>query len=109
MQEQVVDCTGFRLSESRNGVEAGHAYLYIMYNDLHKEPFGLLEDDEVNEVYKGQGVGRKLLSVVLLKARELGCYKLVATSRDDGTRDPVHAWYKRLGFIEYGKEFRLDL
>lgn len=109
MKERFVACTGIRFSAHREGKEVGHAYLYVMHNDIHKAPFGLLEDLEVEKLFRGSGAGRELLSAVFEKVRELGCYKLVATSRDDGTRAGVHAWYLRLGFKNYGKEFRLDL
>jgi len=38
-----------------DGKEIGRAFLYILYNDLHKKPFGLLEDVYINEDLRGQG------------------------------------------------------
>jgi len=38
---------------------------------------------------------------------EAGCYKLVATSR--ASRPRVHELYERLGFENYGVEFRMNL
>jgi GNAT superfamily N-acetyltransferase len=73
-----------------------------MINDLHKEPFGLLED--VSQ--RGGGLGSALVKEVIAAARELGCYKLVATSRT--SRSKVHELYERLGFEKHGVEFRID-
>lgn len=63
------------------GANGARAYLYVMTNDLHDEPFGLLEDVFVAESERGGGVGTALVREVIAAAREAGCYKLVATSR----------------------------
>lgn len=84
----------------------GRAYLYLIKNDLHSEPYGLLEDVFVEEKFRGQGIGKKLVEMVIEKARELGCYKLIATSRFE--RENVHKFYEKLGFQKYGYEFRID-
>lgn len=99
----------FRIGEQRDGKEIGHAWLYLIYNDLHKDPYGLIEDVRVLEEYEGQGVGRSLLGAVIETAKSYDCYKIIATSRDDGARPKVHAWYGRAGLIRYGLEFRMDL
>lgn len=109
MQESTVKSYGIRFSVIREGREIGHAYLYLMTNDLHSSPFGLLEDVFVEEKHRDQGIANELVSAVFSKARTLHCYKLLATSRSDGSRESVHRWYKRLGFREHGTEFRMDL
>lgn len=105
-EECVVRGVRFSIRESER--EVGRAYLYLLRNDLHPEPFGLLEDVFVAPEYRGGGQGNNLVRAVIERARDEGCYKLVATSRNDGTRDAVHTWYKRLGFEEYGTEFRMN-
>jgi GNAT superfamily N-acetyltransferase len=107
MQER--SALAFRFGEQRDGVEVGRAWLYLIRNDIHQEPYGLLEDVDVIEEWKGTGIGSALLRAVIEKARSEGCYKLVATSRNDGTREDVHAWYERAGLKRYGIEFRMDL
>ncbi len=97
---------GIRFSISRDGREVAHAYLYVMSNDLHDAPFGLLEDVYVEESQRGAGFGTGLVNEIVSAARELGCYKLIATSR--ATRPKVHALYVRLGFEKHGVEFRMD-
>lgn len=98
---------GIRFSISTDGVEVARAYLYVMSNDLHKAPFGLLEDVFVAESQRGNGLGTQLVREVIASAREAGCYKLIATSR--ASRPRVHELYERLGFENYGLEFRLNL
>jgi GNAT superfamily N-acetyltransferase len=97
---------GIRLSIQRDGDEIGRAFLYLMHNDLHKEPFGLLEDVFVEENARSSGIGTQLVKEVIRIAQEKGCYKLIATSRH--TRPKVHELYKRLGFANHGLEFRMD-
>jgi GNAT superfamily N-acetyltransferase len=97
---------GIRFSISGEGREVARAYLYVMTNDLHEAPFGLLEDVYVDESQRGNGLGTALVAEVVAAARELGCYKLVATSRT--SRPKVHELYERLGFEKHGVEFRMN-
>lgn len=98
---------GIRFSAMAEGQEIGRAYLYLLRNDLHREPFGFIEDVFVAEGYRGRGVATQLLTEVLAEARRRGCYKVIDTSRF--ARTAVHAIYERLGFRKHGWEFRLDL
>src|SRR2546425_867819 len=50
-------CEGVRLSIERNGKEVARAYLFLMWNNLHQAPFGLLEDVYVDETVRGSGLG----------------------------------------------------
>jgi len=101
-----ISARGVRLAIIENGEEAGHAFVYILRNDLHEEPFGFLEDVFVKESHRGKGLGTKLVQAAINEARRRGCYKLVGTSR--GERCAVHKMYVKLGFTDYGKEFRMD-
>jgi GNAT superfamily N-acetyltransferase len=98
--------TGTRFSISDAGREIARAYLYVMTNDLHKAPFGLLEDVYVDESQRGGGLGSALVKEVIAAARDAGCYKLIATSRS--SRPKVHELYERLGFEKHGVEFRMS-
>lgn len=97
---------GIRFSVSIDGAEVARAYLYLMHNDLHREPFGLMEDVFVDESQRRDGLGTRLVNEIVAAAKESGCYKLIATSRD--SRPKVHELYRRLGFSDHGREFRID-
>jgi GNAT superfamily N-acetyltransferase len=97
---------GIRFSIQGSGGEVARAYLYLMTNDLHDAPFGLLEDVYVDESERGGGLGTTLVNEVIAAAREAGCYKLIATSRT--SRPKVHELYERLGFAKHGVEFRMN-
>ena len=101
-----VDAKGIRISISENGVEIGRAYLYLMRNDIHDRPFGLMEDVYVEETHRGMGIGSKLVKKAIEAAKEAKCYKLIATSRT--SRPKVHQLYEKLGFSQRGFEFRID-
>ena len=96
-----------KITAEENGEVLGRASLYIMFNDLHKEPFGFLEDVFVEEKNRGSGIGTKLVNEVIAEAKKLNCYKLICTSRYE--KPKVHALYEKLGFKDHGKEFRMDL
>lgn len=107
IEHEPVTARGIRFSIKENGThEVARAFLYIMHNDLHDEPFGLLEDVFVNESRRGEGYGTELVRAVIDAARAENCYKLIATSRT--SRPRVHALYERLGFRNHGFEFRMD-
>lgn len=98
---------GIRFSLSDMGQEIGHAFLYLIKNDEHDACAGFMEDVFVAETSRGKGVGTELVQLVIAEAKKRGCYKLLATSRY--ARPEVHVWYTKLGFTDYGKEFRIDL
>ena len=108
MIEHEIHGRGIRFSIKRDGKEVGRARLYILHNDLHAEPFGLLEDVFVDDQYRRQKIAEELVLVIIERARNEGCYKLIATSRDDVSKEAIHAWYQRLGFLKYGIELRIN-
>jgi len=88
------------------GDELGHVYLFLIINDVHDRPYGLVENLYVREDVRGRGIGGKLLQSVIALAKEKRCYKLLATSREGRTE--LHEWYVHKGFVRFGYEFRLD-
>ena len=106
IERKEVKSRGVKLLMKDKGKEVARAYLYILKNDLHKEPFGLMEDVFVDEKYRARGIGTLLVKEVIKEARKSSCYKLIATSRHE--RGKVHGLYIKLGFKDYGKEFRMD-
>ncbi len=105
IKKRLIKSNGIRFSAQINGKEVGRAYLYVLFNDLHSKPFGLLEDVFVEEEFRGKGIGTSLTKAVIEEAKPL-CYKLIATSRY--SRPAVHQLYQGLGFMHWGKEFRID-
>lgn len=103
-----ITCFGIKLIlRGPQQEEFGRAFLYILKNDLHTTPFGLMEDVWIDPSIRGQGQGTRLIKLIIETARQQGCYKLIATSRYP--RLQVHELYTRLGFVDHGKEFRMDL
>jgi GNAT superfamily N-acetyltransferase len=98
---------GIKFFIEKDNKEVARAFLYVMNNDLKKEPFGLLEDLFVDESLRGQGIGTELLNNVIAEAKKLGCYKLVGTSRYE--RESVHKMYEKIGFKNFGIEFKMYL
>jgi len=101
------NCESVKIEIEEGGAKVGRAFLYIIKNDLHDKPYGLLEDLFVEEGFRGKGVGKKLLNAILEEAKKYNCYKLTAQSRHE--RCPVHDFYKKNGMVDYGKNFRINL
>ncbi len=106
IKKKIIRCQGIRFSIKEGKKELGRAYLYLMTNGLHDRPFGLLEDVYVDENFRNQKLGTDLVKGIIAEAKKQKCYKLIATSRQ--FRPAVHRWYKKIGFKDYGKEFRID-
>lgn len=107
LNKQQISASGIKFLATDNGEVIGRAYLYILKNDLHQEPFGFMEDVFVEEAHRSRGIGRKLVEAVVAEAKAQGCYKLICTSRD--AKPEVHTFYEKFGFRKWGTEFRMDL
>jgi len=106
VKKQKISAKGIKFSIKKNNKEVARAYLYLMENDLHKQPFGLMEDVFIGESLRRKGYGTKIVKEIIKEAKKQNCYKLIATSRYP--RDKVHKLYKKLGFQDWGKEFRIN-
>ncbi|MDP3728632.1 MAG: GNAT family N-acetyltransferase [bacterium] len=106
IQRKEIDVYGIKFYIEEKDKELGRAYLYILRNDLHQRPFGFLEDVFVDGSVRGEGLGRSLVQKVIEEARSQNCYKLICTSRY--AKPKVHDLYLRLGFLDHGKEFRIN-
>ena len=106
LTKRELTATGIKITLEQDGKTVGRAFLYLMHNDLHQRPFGFMEDVFVNEEFRGQGAGSKLVQAVIEEAKTRNCYKLIGTSRY--ARENVHVWYEKLGFFKQGHEFRMN-
>ena len=105
-ESQVQGTIGYKYEAIDNNIIIGRATLYILTNELHARPFGLLEDVYVEENSRSGGIGTILTEHVIKQAQLKDCYKLICTSRY--SKPKVHKLYERVGFNDHGKEFRID-
>ena len=103
----VRDLYAVKLTAEEGGKIIAWGFLYIIKNDRHPEPYGLIENIYVEQEYRGQGIGSRLLRDLVQEGKERGCYKLVMQSRH--SKPEVHALYERTGFKNHGLNFRMDL
>lgn len=101
------DTYAIKIEATQDEQVIGWAFLVIIQNGRHIEPYGLLENVYVESAYRGQGFGTQLINAVINEAKQRGCYKVLATSRY--AKADVHALYKKVGFEDWGKEFRMNL
>ncbi|GEM_PF-769382 len=83
------------------------AYLYLIFQDRHHEPYGLMENVYVEKAHRNQGLGALLVRAVIEEAKKRKCYKLIATSKTKNT--DAHRFYERFDLKKVGYEFRMDL
>ncbi len=94
------------VTATEDGQEMGIAILYVLTNPNRGKKYGLLADVRVEPEFRGGGLGTELVNKVIELAKEEGCYKLLADSRF--SREKIHAWYEKLGFVKHGYGFRLN-
>lgn len=102
-----LEVKGIRFSAVVDDKEVGRVFLYILHNDIRNKKFGYFEDLFVEKEYRRQGIGSQLIKELIDLAKENNCYKIVATSRHG--KDKVHEVYKKIGFADFGKEFKMYL
>lgn len=107
IKQKTIKASGIKFFIEQGGKEVARAFLYVLRNDLHKEPFGFLEDVFVSEDLRGQGIGTELLNEIIKTAKDNKCYKIVATSRYE--REKAHRFYEKIGFKNFGVEFKMYL
>jgi len=107
LSQSKIKSGGFKIKVLNEGREVGRLFLYILFNDLHKRPFAIIEDVFVEEDFRHQGISKRLLEKSIKEAKKAKCYKILMWSRY--SKPHVHRIYKNMGFKEWGKEFRMDL
>ena len=105
IKKENIKSEGIKFQVLINDKEIGRAFLYLLKNDQHKRPFGFVEDVYIDPEFQGQGIGSKLMEEIIKEAK-IQCYKLILTSRH--SKPQVHALYKKLGFKDWGCEFRMN-
>ncbi|MEK6969960.1 MAG: GNAT family N-acetyltransferase [Nanoarchaeota archaeon] len=98
--------SGIKFVITSEGKAIARAFLYILTNDQHQQPFGFMEDVFVHEDFRRKGYGAEIVTAVIKEAKQQGCYKLICTSRS--ARQEIHEFYKKFGFTEHGLEFRMN-
>ena len=106
IQQKNLTATGIKLFITKNGKEVARASIFLIKNDLHPEPYALLEDVYVDEDQRGTGLGKQIVNAAIAEAKKQGCKKMIGTSRY--SRPKVHQFYINLGFQDYGKEFKIE-
>ncbi|MBT3450497.1 GNAT family N-acetyltransferase [archaeon] len=106
LHEKRIFGKGIKIFIEEDKIQIARVFLYILHNELHEVPFGLMEDVFVIESYRSKGIGSKIVNKVIEVAKREGCYKLICTSRYG--KGPVHNMYQKLGFKDHGREFRIN-
>jgi len=107
IKSKFVKTKGIKFYIEDKGKEIARAYLYLIKNDFRKCHYGFIEDVYVEEEYRHQGLSSNLHKELIKAAKKNKCYKIVANSRYSHKK--VHQFYKKLGFKDFGKEFKMYL
>ena len=82
----------------------GTTTLFIEQKLIHNGGLvGHIEDVVVRKDYEGKGIGIKLVTSMLERAKEKNCYKTILDCKDD-----VKKFYERIGFKHESNGMRYD-
>jgi GNAT superfamily N-acetyltransferase len=91
-----------------DGLIIGTFALAIMDNLAHLgSKSGLIEDVVVSESFRGQRIGRQMMTYAIKICKEKQCYKVCLSS--NLKRHNAHKFYENLGFRIHGYSFLMDL
>ena len=87
-----------------NGKIVGSATLLIEQKFIHHGGrVGHIEDVVVSKEYEGRGIGIKLVSSLLEKAKVMNCYKTILDCQDE-----LIPFYERIGFKQESNQMRYN-
>ena len=87
-----------------NGKIIGSTTLLIEQKFIHNGGrVGHIEDVVVSKKYEGKGIGIKLVSSLLEKARVMNCYKTILDCQDE-----LIPFYERIGFKQESSQMRYN-
>ena len=89
----------------KDGEIIGSNTLLIEQKFIHNGgKVGHIEDVATKNGYEGMGIGRALVGTSLRFAAQMKCYKVILDCSEKNV-----AFYKKIGFKEYGLSMRYDL
>jgi ribosomal protein S18 acetylase RimI-like enzyme len=94
LQATVSDSHAIALVAKDDNRIVGMAFVYLMQTLQGKG--GWVDEVVVDNAYRGQGLGRKLMEALIIAARENGATELELTSKP--TRVAANALYQKIGF-----------
>ena len=87
-----------------NGKIIGSTTLLIEQKFIHNGGrVGHIEDVVVSKEYEGRGIGIKLVSSLLEKAKMMNCYKTILDCQDE-----LIPFYERIGFKQESNQMRYN-
>jgi|TARA_B110000438_G_scaffold105159_1_gene103676 glucosamine-phosphate N-acetyltransferase len=87
-----------------NGKIIGSATLFIEQKFIHNGgKVGHIEDVVVSKEYEGKGIGIKLVTSLLEKAKAMNCYKTILDCNDE-----LIPFYERIGFKQEANQMRYN-
>ena len=87
-----------------NGKIVGSTTLFVEQKFIHNGGrVGHIEDVVVSKEYEGRGIGIKLVSSLLEKAKMMNCYKTILDCQDE-----LIPFYERIGFKQESNQMRYN-
>jgi N-acetylglutamate synthase-like GNAT family acetyltransferase len=106
-QRLIRDAASHFLVADMNGTPVGLINFTIRQTVLHRSPSGLIDELVVASVYRGEGVGGRLVLAAIEKCRALGCREVEVST--ETTNLNARKFYEKCGFEERGMLLEADL
>jgi glucosamine-phosphate N-acetyltransferase len=104
---EIRSCPFYKIfvAAKKDGEIIGSNTLLIEQKFIHNGgKVGHIEDVATKNGYEGMGIGRALVGTSLRFAAQMKCYKVILDCSEKNV-----AFYKKIGFKEYGLSMRYDL
>lgn len=101
------DAHSYLLVAEIKGVIVGFIHLATRRTVLHRGLSGFIDELVITRDYRGQGIGKQLISSAIEKCRQLGCCEVEVSA--EKTNSKARGFYKRCGFKERGILLEIDL
>lgn len=98
--DKMIKDENYYLCVAEEGKElVGTGLLLIQMNLSHSgRPYGHIENIVVDSNHRGKGIGKKIISYLIEKAKENNCYKIILDCKKENV-----AFYEKCSFKETGE------
>lgn len=107
--EREIDPRGVRISiNDEAGTEIAHAYVFILCNDFHDDPFAFVgevmiaKSDRLQEQRIAKELKQKIMEVIKYHC----CYEIIAC--DQNVRTRTRQFYQDMDFVSNGRQLKLQ-
>lgn len=107
IMEMLEDDNHHMLIAVKQGEVVGFINFTVRKTILHQQPSALIDELVVDEKYRGEGLGKKLVYQAINRAKQLGCGEIEVST--EKSNELARKFYQKIGFDEDAVLLEKDL